>query len=185
MLIVNCVPIAFWKLFQKCVLNLGSLSDMIETDTPCSQIVSRIYNLQNSSSVKVIHTARKMCQLSEPVHNHPHRIMPSQCPWQVGHKVHHDLLPLPLMDKNFGFFGRYFAEISFFGEPRKKNAQKFRLSDFSRKFPTFSNISPKFSDFFTVFSFCYFASKISKNCFWWDSNPPKMPRSGTLQPPSH
>ena len=84
----------------------------------------------------------------------------------------------------------------------KKNAQKFRLSDFSRKFPIFSensdfspinsdfspinsDISPKISDFSTVFSFCYFASKISKNCFWWDSNPPKMPGSGTLQPPSH
>ena len=24
------------------------------------------------------------------------------------------------MDKNFGFFGRYFAEISFFGEPREE-----------------------------------------------------------------
>ena len=133
------------------------------------------------------------------------------------------------MDKNFGFFGRYFAEISFFGEPRKENCTEISFvrffptfSDFSRLFPinadispTFSDISPKFSQFFpfvillqkspifpdkcryfsdffryfseifTVFSFCYFASKISKNCFWWDSNPPKMPESGTLQPPSH
>ena len=130
------------------------------------------------------------------------------------------------MDKNFGFFGRYFAEISFFGEPRKENCTEISFvrffptfsdkcryfSDFFRYFseiftvfsfcyfaskisdisPTFSDKCRYFSDFFryfseifTVFSFCYFASKISKNCFWWDSNPPKMPESGTLQPPSH
>ena len=58
-LMVNRVPIAFWKLFQKCMVNLGSLSDTIDTDTPCNRTISRIYNRQNSSSVKVIHTARK------------------------------------------------------------------------------------------------------------------------------
>ena len=66
------------------------------------------------------------------------------------------------MDKNFGFFGRYFAEISFFGEPRKENCTEISFvrffptfSDFSRLFPinadispTFSDISPKFSQFF-------------------------------------
>ena len=67
-----------------------------------------------------------------------------------------------VMDKNFGFFGRYFAEISFFGEPRKENCTEISFvrffptfSDFSRLFPinadispTFSDISPKFSQFF-------------------------------------
>ena len=40
MLIGNCVPMAFWKLFQKCVVNLGSLSDTIETGTPCNRTIS-------------------------------------------------------------------------------------------------------------------------------------------------
>ena len=37
-----------------------------------------------------------MCRLREPVHYHPYRIMSLQCPWQVGHKIHRDVLPLPL-----------------------------------------------------------------------------------------
>ena len=107
-----------------------------------------------------------------------------------------------LMDKNFGFFGRYFAEISFFGEPRKEKCTEIsfvrffpKISDFFRFFPIISDKYRYFSyffryfseisDFSTVFSFCYFASKISKNCFWWDLNPPKMHGSDTLQPPSH
>ena len=45
------------------------------------------------------------------------------------------------MDKNFGFFGRYFAEISFFGEPRK---EKYTEISFVRFFP-------KISDFFRFF----------------------------------
>ena len=44
------------------------------------------------------------------------------------------------MDKNFGFFGRYFIEISFFGEPRKEKCTEILFVRF-------------FSDFFTVFSF--------------------------------
>ena len=56
------------------------------------------------------------------------------------------------MDKNFGFFGRYFAEISFFGEPRKEKCTEI---SFVRFFPIISDISPTFSDFSTVFSFCY------------------------------
>ena len=63
MLIVNCVPVVFWKLFQKCAINLGSLSDMIETGTPCNRTISQIYNRHNSSSVKVIRTARKCVDL--------------------------------------------------------------------------------------------------------------------------
>ena len=43
--------------------NLGSLSDMIETSTPCNRRISQIYNQQNSSSVKVICTARKCADL--------------------------------------------------------------------------------------------------------------------------
>ena len=37
-----------------------------------------------------------MCRLREPVHYHPYRIMSLQCLWQVGHKIHSDVLPLPL-----------------------------------------------------------------------------------------
>ena len=58
-LMVRLVPIAFWKLFQKCTVNLGSLSDTMDTGTPCSRTISRIYNRQNLSNVKVIRTARK------------------------------------------------------------------------------------------------------------------------------
>ena len=58
-LMVSRVPIAFWKLFQKCAVNLGSLSDTMDTDTPCSQTISRMYNRQNHSNVKVISTVRK------------------------------------------------------------------------------------------------------------------------------
>ena len=63
MLIVSRVPIAFWKLFQKCVVNLGSLSDTMDTGTPCSRTISRIYNWQNLSNAKVIRTARKCADL--------------------------------------------------------------------------------------------------------------------------
>ena len=58
-LIVSRVPIAFWKLFQKYAVNLGSLSDTMDTGTPCSRTISRIYNRQNLFNVKVIRTARK------------------------------------------------------------------------------------------------------------------------------
>ena len=50
---------AFWKLFQKCVINLGSLSDTMDTGTPYSRTISQIYNRHNSSNMKVIHKARK------------------------------------------------------------------------------------------------------------------------------
>ena len=40
------MPIAFWKLFQKCAINLGSLSETMDTGTPCSWTISRMYNLQ-------------------------------------------------------------------------------------------------------------------------------------------
>ena len=37
-----------------------------------------------------------MCRLREPVHYHPYRIMSLRCQWKVGHKIHLDVLPLPL-----------------------------------------------------------------------------------------
>ena len=37
-----------------------------------------------------------MCRLREPVYYHLYRVMPLLRPWQVGHKVHRDVLPLPL-----------------------------------------------------------------------------------------
>ena len=37
-----------------------------------------------------------MCRLCEPVHYDPYRVMLLLCPWQVGHKIHCDMLPLPL-----------------------------------------------------------------------------------------
>ena len=52
------------------------------------------------------------------------------------------------MDKNFDFFGRYFAEISFFGEPRKEKCTEI---SFVRFFPTFSDKFRYFSDFFRYF----------------------------------
>ena len=58
-LIVSRVPIAFWKLFQKCAVNLGSLSDTMDTGTPCSRTICRMYNRQNLSKAKVIRTGRK------------------------------------------------------------------------------------------------------------------------------
>ena len=30
------------------------------------------------------------------VYYHPNRFMSLRCPWQVGHKIHRDMLPLPL-----------------------------------------------------------------------------------------
>ena len=48
---------------SKSVPYLGSLSDTMDTCTPCSRIVSLMYNRQNSSSVKVIRTARKCADL--------------------------------------------------------------------------------------------------------------------------
>ena len=47
-----------------------------------------------------------MYRLHEPVYYHPHRVMPPRCPWLVGHKIHRDVLPLPLshlqwMDKPY------------------------------------------------------------------------------------
>ena len=56
---VNRVPVAFRKLFQKCVVNLRSLSDTMDTGTPCSWKIFLMSNRQNSSSVKVIHKATK------------------------------------------------------------------------------------------------------------------------------
>ena len=37
-----------------------------------------------------------MCRLRELVHYHPYRVMLLLCLLQVGHKIHRDLLPLPL-----------------------------------------------------------------------------------------
>ena len=37
-----------------------------------------------------------MCRLREPVHYHLYHIMSLRCPWQVGQKIHLDMLPLPL-----------------------------------------------------------------------------------------
>ena len=37
-----------------------------------------------------------MCRLREPVHYHPYCIMSLRYPWKVGHKIHRDVLPLPL-----------------------------------------------------------------------------------------
>ena len=37
-----------------------------------------------------------MCRLREPVHYHPYRVMFLLRLWQVGHKVHRGVLPLPL-----------------------------------------------------------------------------------------
>ena len=37
-----------------------------------------------------------MCRLREPVHYHPYCVMPLLRPWKVGHKVHRDVIPLPL-----------------------------------------------------------------------------------------
>ena len=53
------------------------------------------------------------------------------------------------MDKNFGFFGRYFAEISFFGEPRKEKCTEI---SFVRFFPIIADKFRYFSDFFRYFS---------------------------------
>ena len=49
------------------------------------------------------------------------------------------------MDKNFGFFGRYLAEIWFFGEPRKEKCTEI---SFVRFFPIFSQFFP-----FVIFCF--------------------------------
>ena len=53
------VPIAFWKLFQKYAVKIGSLSDTMDTGTPCSRTISRMYYWQNLSNVKVIRIAKK------------------------------------------------------------------------------------------------------------------------------
>ena len=62
------------------------------------------------------------------------------------------------MDKNFGFFGRYFAEILFFGEPRKEKCTEIsfvrffpKISDFSRKYRYFSDKYRYFSEIFRYF----------------------------------
>ena len=52
-----------FRTLPKVCHNLGSLSDTMDTGTPCTWIISRIYNWKNSSSVKVIHTARKCVDL--------------------------------------------------------------------------------------------------------------------------
>ena len=36
-----------------------------------------------------------MCRLSELVYYHPYCIVLLHCPWQVSHKVHRDMFPLP------------------------------------------------------------------------------------------
>ena len=46
------------------------------------------------------------------------------------------------MDKNFGFFGRYFAEMSFFGELRK---EKSKENSSARKIDRKSGLSAIFS----------------------------------------
>ena len=43
--------------------HMGSLFDTMDTSTLCNLTISRIYSLQNSSSVKVICTARKCADL--------------------------------------------------------------------------------------------------------------------------
>ena len=92
-----------------------------------------------------LHTSIPPILIYHPIFLYPHRL------------THH--LPFPHlvthMDKNFGFFGRYFAEISFFGEPRKEKCTEISFVDFSRLFPIIPDNSPTFSDFSTVFSFCY------------------------------
>ena len=52
-------PDGLLETLPKVCRNLGSLFDTIEIGTPCNRTISHIYNRQNSSSVKVIHTARK------------------------------------------------------------------------------------------------------------------------------
>ena len=37
-----------------------------------------------------------MCRLRESLHYHPNHIIFLRCPWKVGHKIHRDVLPLPL-----------------------------------------------------------------------------------------
>ena len=37
-----------------------------------------------------------MCRFCETVHYHPNCVLSTWCPWQVGHKVHRDVIPLPL-----------------------------------------------------------------------------------------
>ena len=37
-----------------------------------------------------------MCRLRELVYYHPYHIMSLQCSWQVGHKIHRDVLLFPL-----------------------------------------------------------------------------------------
>ena len=78
----------------RCVVNLKSLSNIMDIGSPCRRTTSCIYNRQNSSSVKFICITRKVCRLSGLVHYHPHRVMPSRCSWRVSHKIHCDLFPL-------------------------------------------------------------------------------------------
>ena len=56
-------PHGLLETLPKVCRNLGSLSDTIETDTPCNRTISQIYNWKNSSSMKVICTARKCADL--------------------------------------------------------------------------------------------------------------------------
>ena len=76
--------------------NLRSLSDTMDTGTPCTWIIPRIYNRQNSSSVKVIRTARKganfvslsiITQTASCLRSVPAK-------WVT--RFHRDMLPLPL-----------------------------------------------------------------------------------------
>ena len=69
------------------------------------------------------------------------------------------IMHIKSMDKNFGFFGRYFAEISFFGESRKEKCTEI---SFVRFFPIISDISPKFSIFPQFFPFVILLQKSQK-----------------------
>lgn len=63
MLRFNFVFNASCKLFQKCEVNLESLSDIIEMGIPCSLTISLIYNFPSVLVVSVILTARKYVDL--------------------------------------------------------------------------------------------------------------------------
>ena len=56
-------PHGLLESLPKVCLNLGSLSDTMDTGTPYTRIISRIYNFQNFSCVKVIRTSRKCANL--------------------------------------------------------------------------------------------------------------------------
>ena len=56
-------PHGLLETLPKVCRNMGSLSNTIETGTPCNRTISQIYSRQNSSSVKVMCTTRKCADL--------------------------------------------------------------------------------------------------------------------------